>query len=133
MQGAEQLTQVGMIAGSPSYIAPEVWRAQDFDHRIDVYSLAAVVYRCLAGHVPFVATSNLELFNKVLHDGRPRLSTERPEMSPEIDPWVARALAVDREQRYAYVPTMWNDLIRIVMNGSSPSAARTRATFRLPG
>jgi serine/threonine-protein kinase len=133
MQGAEQLTQVGMIAGSPSYIAPEVWRAQEFDHRIDVYSLAAVVFRCLSGRVPFSAPTNLELFMKVLKDPRPLLSQERPEMSPEIDQWLARALHVDRDQRYAYVPVMWNDLIRIVMNGSSPSAAKARATFRLPG
>jgi serine/threonine protein kinase len=122
-----------MIAGSPSYIAPEVWRAQEFDHRIDVYSLAAVIFRCLAGRVPFSAPTNLELFMKVLKDPRPRLYPERPEMSPEIDQWLARALHVDRDQRYAYVPVMWNDLIRIVMNGSSPSAAKARATFRLPG
>ena len=31
--------QAGMVAGSPSYIAPEIWRAQPFDHRIDGYSL----------------------------------------------------------------------------------------------
>jgi serine/threonine-protein kinase len=132
MAGAEQLTQVGMIAGSPSYIAPEVWRAQEFDHRIDVYSLAAVVFRCLAGRVPFSAPGNLELFMKVCKEPRPRLSPERPDLSPEIDDWLARALAVDVEQRYPYVPVMWNDLLRIVMNGSGPSAAKARATFRLP-
>ncbi len=133
MAGAEQLTQVGMIAGSPSYIAPEVWRAQEFDHRIDVYSLAAVVFRCLAGRVPFSAPTNLELFMKVLKEPRPRLSPERPDLSPEIDAWVARALSVDVAQRFPSVPTMWNDLIRVVMSGSSPSAAKARATFRLPG
>jgi eukaryotic-like serine/threonine-protein kinase len=133
MQGAEQLTQVGMIAGSPSYIAPEVWRAQAFDHRVDVYSLAAVIFRCLSGRVPFAAANNLELFAKVLKDARPPLSPERPDLSPEIDQWVSRALAVDLERRYPYVTVMWNDLIRIVMNGSSPSAAKARATFRLPG
>ncbi len=133
MQGAEQLTQVGMIAGSPSYIAPEVWRAQEFDHRIDVYSLAAVVFRCISGRVPFSADSNLELFMKVLKDPRPVLAAERPDLSPEIDQWIARALAVDLNQRYPYVTAMWNDLIRVVMNGNSPSAAKARATFRLPG
>jgi serine/threonine-protein kinase len=132
MQGAEQLTQVGMIAGSPSYIAPEVWRAQEFDHRIDVYSLAAVVFRCLAGRVPFSAPDNLQLFMKVLREPRPPLSPERPELPPEIDQWVARALHVDRDQRYPYITAMWNDLIRIVMNASGPSATKARATFRLP-
>lgn len=133
MQGAEQLTQVGMIAGSPSYIAPEVWRAQEFDHRIDVYSLAAVVFRCLSGRVPFSAPDNLQLFMKVLKEPRPRLSSERPDLSPEIDEWIARALAVDKDQRYPWVPVMWNELIRIVQNGSGPSAAKARAAFRLPG
>jgi eukaryotic-like serine/threonine-protein kinase len=132
MQGAEQLTQVGMIAGSPSYIAPEVWRAQEFDHRIDVYSLGAVVFRCLAGRVPFSSPNNLELFMKVLKDPRPRLSPERPELSPEIDAWVATALAVNRDQRFPWVSAMWNELLRVVMASSGPSAARARATFRLP-
>jgi serine/threonine-protein kinase len=132
MQGSEQLTQVGMIAGSPSYIAPEVWRAQEFDHRVDVYSLAAVVFRCLAGRVPFSAPDNLQLFMRVLKEPRPRLSPERPDLPEEIDQWVARALAVDCEQRFPYVTAMWNDLIRIVMNASSPSAAKARAAFRLP-
>jgi serine/threonine-protein kinase len=133
MQGTEQLTQVGMIAGSPSYIAPEVWRAQEFDHRVDVYSLAAVIFRCLAGRVPFTAPSTLELFMKVLKDPRPKLTPVRPELSPEIDTWVARALAINKDERFPYVSAMWNDLIRIVMSGNGPSAARARATFRLPG
>jgi serine/threonine-protein kinase len=132
MQGAEQLTQVGMIAGSPSYIAPEVWRAQEFDHRVDVYSLAAVIFRCLAGRVPFSSPNNLELFMKVLKDPRPKLTPIRPELTPEIDTWVATALAVNRDQRYPWVSVMWNELLRVVMAGSGPSAARARAAFRLP-
>jgi serine/threonine-protein kinase len=133
MQGAEQLTQVGMIAGSPSYIAPEVWKAQEFDHRIDVYSLAAVVFRCLAGRVPFSAPNNLELFMKVLKEPRPKLTTFRPDLPVEIDTWTEHALAVNRDQRYPYITAMWNELLRVVMSGTGPSAERARATFRLPG
>jgi serine/threonine-protein kinase len=133
MQGAEQLTQVGMIAGSPSYIAPEVWRAQELDHRVDVYSMAAVIFRCLAGRVPFSAATNLDLFMKVLKEPRPKLTAFRDDLPPEIDEWTARALSVNRDERFPYITAMWNDLLRIVMSGSGPSAARARATFRLPG
>ena len=129
----EQLTQVGMIAGSPSYIAPEAWRSEALDHRLDVYSLAAVVFRCLAGQTPFAAPNPLELFMKVIKAPRPKLSPLRPELSPEIDAWVERALAIDKDKRYYYVSEMWMDLIRIIRNGRSPSAARAREHFRLPG
>jgi eukaryotic-like serine/threonine-protein kinase len=131
--GAEALTQVGMIAGSPGYIAPEVWRAQQFDHRIDVYSLAAVIFRCFAGKTPFQAPTHLELFMKVTTAERPKLSPMRQDLAPEIDEWVNRSLAIQPDQRYAYVSTMWNDLLKIIMSGSTPSAERARQTFRLPG
>jgi serine/threonine-protein kinase len=51
---ASPLTNDGMIAGSPSYTAPEVWKGNPrvLDHRIDVYSLAAITYRALSGDVP---------------------------------------------------------------------------------
>ena len=133
IEGSEQLTQAGMIAGSPSYIAPEVWRCEAFDHRIDVYSLAAVTFRCLAGRAPFAAPNPLELFMKAIKDERPKLTTFRPDLPPAVDAWVAEALAIDKDRRYGYVSTMWNDLLRIVMSGTTPSAEKARATFRLPG
>lgn len=133
LQGGEQLTQAGMIAGSPSYIAPEVWRCEAFDHRIDVYSLAAVAFRCLAGRAPFAAPNPLELFMKASRDERPKLTAYRPDLPPAVDAWVAQALAIEKENRYPYVSTMWNDLLRIVMSGTTPSAEKARATFRLPG
>jgi serine/threonine protein kinase len=131
--GAEALTQVGMVAGSPSYVAPELWLGEPFDHRLDVYSFAAVVFRCLAGQTPFSGANPLELFLKVTKEPRPKLSAFRRDLHPDIDGWVARALSVERDKRYPYVSTMWNDFLRIVMAGTTPSAQRARATFRLPG
>jgi eukaryotic-like serine/threonine-protein kinase len=133
ISGAVALTAAGMIAGSPTYLAPEMWSAQAFDHRADVYSFGAVVYRALAGCAPFSAPTNEELFIAVTTAPRPKLSTYRPELPPEIDMWVERALAIDRDQRYAYLPTLWNDLIRILRNARGPSGDRVRQTFHLPG
>ncbi|UQA60922.1 serine/threonine-protein kinase [Polyangium aurulentum] len=130
--GAEGLTAAGMIAGSPSYIAPEMWRSEPFDHRADVYAFGAVVFRALAGHPPFTVASHVDMFLAATTAPRPKLSPLRPELSPEIDAWVERALAVRPEERYPYITTLWNELIRIMMNGSSPSAERVRAAFRLP-
>jgi serine/threonine protein kinase len=132
IEGTEQLTQVGMIAGSPSYIAPELWRSEPFDHRIDVYSLGAVVFRALAGRPPFYAAATLDIFVKATKDPRPKLSPERPDLPVEIDGWVERALSIESQARYPSIPAMWNDLIALVMRSSSPSGELARAAFSVP-
>jgi serine/threonine-protein kinase len=130
--GAEALTAAGMIAGSPNYIAPEMWRSEPFDHRADVYSFGAVIYRALAARPPFTGSSQIDLFLAATTAPRPQLSPLRPDLSPEIDTWVERALSIRPDDRYPYITTLWNELIRIMMNGRGPSAERVRAAFRLP-
>lgn len=132
IHGSMQLTQAGMVAGSPSYISPEVWRAKPFDHRIDVYSFAAVIFRTLAGRPPFSGESMVDILMAATMGERPMLSASRPELPRTVDSWVKRALAIEADDRYPYVSSMWNDFIRIVMSGSGPSAEKAKATFSLP-
>jgi len=112
VMAASPLTGDGMIAGSPSYIAPEVWKGNPrvLDQRIDVYSLGAITYRALAGVVPFGGDSLIEKFQLATTGERPSLYAERPDLPPEIDTWVAQALAIDPEMRFHQVRGMWNAL-----------------------
>jgi serine/threonine-protein kinase len=109
---ASPLTNDGMIAGSPSYIAPEVWRGNPrvLDHRIDVYSLGAITFRALSGSVPFAGHSLIEKFQLATTGDRPSLYAERPDLPREIDSWVAQALAIDPDMRFHQVRGMWNAL-----------------------
>ena len=43
-----------------------------------------------------------------------------------------KSLAIEADDRYPYVSSMWNDFIRIVMNGRGPSADKARQMFSLP-
>lgn len=121
MTAASSLTLDGTIAGSPSYIAPEVWRGNPriLDHRIDVYSLAAIIFRALSGRVPFDAPTIFEKFQLATRGKRPSLHVYRPELSPSIDDWVEHALAIDPEQRFQNVRGMWNALRSVL--GPTPS------------
>jgi serine/threonine-protein kinase len=133
IHGSMQLTQAGMVAGSPSYISPEVWRAKPFDHRIDVYSFAAVIYRTLTGRPPFTGESMVDILMAATMGARPKISPFRSELpAAEADSWAQRALAIEAEDRYPYVSSMWNDFIRIVMSGNGPSADKARVSFSLP-
>jgi serine/threonine-protein kinase len=106
---ADPLTREGAIPGSPSYIAPEVWkgRPQEIDHRIDIYSLGAVLFRVLAGRVPFTGASRVDILIAAARGPRPSLHAFRPDLPPEVDAWVARALAVTPEERFQEVRALW--------------------------
>jgi serine/threonine-protein kinase len=126
-QDFEEITDPGMIAGSPSYIAPEIWRSSGFDHRADIYSFGAVVFRALAGQPPFVAESTLKLYELAISAPRPSLTAFRPELDRSIDYWVQRALALDVAHRYATMGELWNEFTQALLQSRTPSLDLYRA------
>ncbi len=101
------LTAAGFIAGSPSYIAPEAWRGKPVDHRADIYSLGAIVFRALAGQAPFETKDLRALLALVTTSDRPSLHALRPDLPPEIDDWVNMALAIEPEKRFLKAKGLW--------------------------
>jgi serine/threonine-protein kinase len=111
-----QLTAAGMVAGSPGYIAPETWAgaSERLDHRIDVYALGVIVFRCLAGKKPFeMDGSILDFILIVTKAPRPSLRALAPELPRGIDAWVERALAIDPEARFESVAALWEELLAV--------------------
>jgi serine/threonine protein kinase len=110
------LTAEGMVAGSPSYIAPETWqgRKESIDHRIDVYGLGAVMFRCVGGRPPFTAKDLTHLLREVTSAPRPSLHALRPDLSPAVDDWVEHALAIDPEHRFQSVTALLRALQHVL-------------------
>jgi serine/threonine-protein kinase len=99
---ASTLTSDGMIAGTPSYIAPEAWRgtSKSLDHRIDVYSFGVIVFRALAGRLPPPSSNVLEICRWATSGERPSLHALRASLPAAIDPWIQRALAIFPSERF---------------------------------
>jgi serine/threonine protein kinase/regulation of enolase protein 1 (concanavalin A-like superfamily) len=78
------LTQSGVIAGTPLYMAPEQAQGDLIDHRTDLFSLGSVFYVMLTGRPPFRAPAALAVLKRVCDD------TPRPirEIIPEAPPWL---------------------------------------------
>jgi len=105
------VTQAGMVAGSPSYIAPELWEgASEFDQRIDVYSLGAVIFRALAGKPPFMSNDLSEMLVLATTAPRPSLHQIRTDLPPRIDDWVEHALAISPSERFSSARALYNAL-----------------------
>jgi serine/threonine protein kinase len=111
-----QLTKEGVVVGSPSYIPPEGWQgtAASITHSADVYGLGVLVFRMLAGRVPFVGDELVDVIREVIRGARPSLHAKRPDLPKSIDEWVKRSLAVDPKDRFGSVRELWNELIEIV-------------------
>ena len=103
------VTQAGWVAGSPSYIAPEIWLgAAEFDQRIDVYSLAAVIFRALTGQPPFMNKDVIEVLSMATTAPRPSLKQIRPDLPSKIDDWVELALAISPNDRFSSARALYN-------------------------
>lgn len=98
-------TRVGVIKGKPSYLSPEQIAGVELDGRSDVFSLAAVLWECLAGKKLFAAASGenefavLKLIESCDTHVKPP-SSINPDVPAELDFVVLKALSKRREDRY---------------------------------
>jgi serine/threonine protein kinase len=95
------LTQNGVVAGTPEYMAPEQARGQAVDPRADVFSLGCVLYALCTGAPPFRADTPLAVLRRVCEDEPAPLRTRNPAVSAWLEAFVAGLLAKDPADRPA--------------------------------
>jgi serine/threonine-protein kinase len=108
-----KITDIDAIAGSPSYLAPEVWLkgSSSSDPLVDVYAFGVVLFRVVARKLPFSGNSIPDLFGIVTSAPRPSLHALRPDLPRIIDGWVEQVLAVSPAHRFANVTAAWRALL----------------------
>ncbi|MHB8876940.1 MAG: serine/threonine protein kinase [Myxococcaceae bacterium] len=97
----KDLTQVGTVKGTSGYMSPEQIRGEKLDPRSDVFSLGVVLHECLVGHRLFFRKSREEEMIAALNQEVLPPSRKNVEVPPALDAVVMKALARDREGRFA--------------------------------
>jgi eukaryotic-like serine/threonine-protein kinase len=117
---SHRATESGVVKGKFAYMSPEQTRAGDLDRRSDVFSAGVVLHEALTGERLFASASPADTIRRIGEDKPTDPSTLRPEVPPAIADVALRALAKDREVRFATAAEMAEALRRALRDEGTP-------------
>jgi serine/threonine-protein kinase len=94
-----QLTQNGMVAGTPAYMSPEQARGESVDHRADLFSLGSVLYAMCTGAPPFGGSTAMAVLRQVSEQAPPAVRDLNGEIPDWLQTVIARLMAKDPAER----------------------------------
>jgi serine/threonine protein kinase/tetratricopeptide (TPR) repeat protein len=97
---SSNLTTTGQFLGTPNYMSPEQVSGAPVDGRSDIFSLGVVLYELLTGRKPFQGDNLTAISYKIVHEDFTPPAELSPDVPPEFNPIVARAMAKDPWNRY---------------------------------
>ncbi len=117
----QQLTASGAIMGTPNYMSPEQAQGlSNIDHRTDIYALGVILFQMLSRTLPFQAESPVGVIMKHLTEPTPSILTYRPDLPPQMDNVIKRALAKAPAERYPSVAALVEALTAVMGQNSNP-------------
>jgi serine/threonine protein kinase len=98
--GAQLVTAIGVVMGTPAFMPPEQAQAQPVDQRADVYGVGALLYVCLTGRLPFDEITPQATVVAVIKSEPPRPRALAPDLPEYVEKLIVRAMARQPSARY---------------------------------
>ena len=94
------ISQSGVAAGTPHYMAPEQARCEPIDPRVDLFGLGGVMYAMCTGHPPFRADTAMAVLRRVCEDTPRSIRADHSEVTAWLEAIIAKLLAKDPAARF---------------------------------
>jgi len=112
------LTQQGMVLGTPSYLSPELVQGAKVDHHADMWAVGVILYEALTGRRPFEAPTITSLIHKIVAEPLPPIDAQALRLPESLAAVAQRALDRDRERRFPDLGAMAKALLTSI--GATP-------------
>jgi serine/threonine protein kinase len=100
LKGVSNLTKDSSTLGTIRYMSPEQVRAEEIDHRSDIWSVAVILYELLTGRAPFTGDYDQAVLYSILNDNPDRILTGKDPVKEQLEPIIDKALAKEPDKRH---------------------------------
>ena len=95
-----EITDPGVVKGKMSYLSPEAARGEEVDRRADIFAVGILLYELLTGKRLFYGETDYQTVELVRNAKIPPIKPQNPQVEPELEDIVRKALAKRKEDRY---------------------------------